>query len=105
MTYFECFVAASWMLTIGWFAGAIYFQNRNEKVETHACAKKQNLGRTVRRCSLLLPPTLVTEGKVLDEENLDLRQTILSNPERRTTMKTKTNVKAGFVVHQTTHPR
>jgi hypothetical protein len=34
MTYFECFVAASWMLTIGWFAGAIYFQNRNEKVES-----------------------------------------------------------------------
>ncbi|HTC45752.1 MAG TPA: hypothetical protein VK722_00395 [Candidatus Aquilonibacter sp.] len=34
MTYFECFVAASWTLTIGWFAQAIYFQNRNEKVES-----------------------------------------------------------------------
>jgi hypothetical protein len=34
MTHFDCFVVASWMFAIGWFSGAIYFQNRNEKVES-----------------------------------------------------------------------
>jgi hypothetical protein len=33
MNYFDCFVAASWMFVIGWFLGAIYIQNQNEKVE------------------------------------------------------------------------
>jgi hypothetical protein len=34
MTYFDCFVVGSWMLVIGWFLGAIYMQNQNEKTET-----------------------------------------------------------------------
>ncbi|HTS56498.1 MAG TPA: hypothetical protein VMH03_03045 [Terriglobales bacterium] len=33
MTYFDCFVIASWMFAIGWFVGAIYVQNHNEKTE------------------------------------------------------------------------
>jgi len=34
MPYFDCFVAASWMFAIGWFLGAIYAQNQNEKAES-----------------------------------------------------------------------
>lgn len=33
MPYFECFLAGSWMLVIGWYLGAIYTQNRSEKKE------------------------------------------------------------------------
>jgi hypothetical protein len=33
MTYFDCFVVGSWMLVIGWYLGAIYVQNQNEKPE------------------------------------------------------------------------
>jgi hypothetical protein len=33
MTYFDCFVVGSWMFALGWFFGAIYAQNRNEKTE------------------------------------------------------------------------
>jgi hypothetical protein len=33
MTYFDCFVVGSWMFVIGWFAGAIYMQNQDEKTE------------------------------------------------------------------------
>jgi hypothetical protein len=31
--YLDCFLAGSWMLTFGWFLGAIYAQRDNEKVE------------------------------------------------------------------------
>jgi hypothetical protein len=34
MTYFDYFVAAAWIFIIGWFSGAIYFQNRSEKAES-----------------------------------------------------------------------
>jgi hypothetical protein len=34
MTYFDCFVAGSWMFVLGWYAGAIYLQNRKEKTES-----------------------------------------------------------------------
>jgi len=33
MTYFDCFVAGSWMFALGWFLGGIYLQNHNEKTE------------------------------------------------------------------------
>jgi hypothetical protein len=31
MTYFDCFVVGSWSFVIGWFLGAIYMQNQDEK--------------------------------------------------------------------------
>ncbi len=34
MTYFDCFVAGSWMFVLGWYAGAIYVQNHMEKRES-----------------------------------------------------------------------
>jgi hypothetical protein len=34
MTYFDCFVVGSWMFAIGWFLGAVYIQNQNEKAES-----------------------------------------------------------------------
>jgi hypothetical protein len=34
MTYFDCFMVAAWMFAIGWFLGAIYVQNQNEKTES-----------------------------------------------------------------------
>lgn len=34
MVYFDCFVVGSWMFAIGWFLGAIYVQNQNEKRES-----------------------------------------------------------------------
>ncbi len=40
MTYFDCFVMASWMLAIGWFLGAIYVQNQNEKPESPRASEK-----------------------------------------------------------------
>ncbi len=33
MTQFDCFVAGSWMFVLGWYAGAIFMQNHNEKKE------------------------------------------------------------------------
>jgi hypothetical protein len=33
MTYFDCFMAGSWMSVLGWFLGAIYVQNHNEETE------------------------------------------------------------------------
>jgi hypothetical protein len=40
LTYFDCFVVGSWMLVIGWYLGAIYVQNQNEKTETPGVAEK-----------------------------------------------------------------
>jgi len=34
MLYFDCFVVGSWTFVIGWFLGAIYRQNQNEKRES-----------------------------------------------------------------------
>jgi hypothetical protein len=31
MTYLGCFMLAAWMATIGWFLGAIYVQDQDEK--------------------------------------------------------------------------
>jgi hypothetical protein len=40
MAYFDCFVVGSWMFVIGWFLGAIYVQNRNEKTEAPRVVEK-----------------------------------------------------------------
>jgi len=40
MTYFDCFAIAEWMFAIGWFLGAIYVQNQNEKKESSHTIKK-----------------------------------------------------------------
>jgi len=40
MTYFDCFVVGSWMFAIGWFLGAIYVQNCNEKTESPRVSEK-----------------------------------------------------------------
>lgn len=34
MTYFHCFMVAAWMFAFGWFLGAIYAQDQNEKTES-----------------------------------------------------------------------
>jgi hypothetical protein len=40
MTYFACFMVGSWMFVLGWYAGAIYLQNRNEKTESPQLSEK-----------------------------------------------------------------
>jgi hypothetical protein len=40
MTYFDCFVVGAWMLAIGWYLGAIYMQNHNEKAESPRVVEK-----------------------------------------------------------------
>lgn len=40
MPYFDCLVTGSWMFVIGWYVGAIYMQNRNEKRELPRASKK-----------------------------------------------------------------
>ena len=40
MTYFDCFVAGSWMFVLGWYVGAIYVQNHNEKRESPRASEK-----------------------------------------------------------------
>jgi len=40
MTYFDCFLTASWMFAIGWFLGAIYVQNHEEQMEISQASKK-----------------------------------------------------------------
>jgi len=40
MTYFDCFVAVSWAFAFGWFFGAIYVHNQNEKVESPRLAQE-----------------------------------------------------------------
>ena len=34
MLYFDCFMVGAWMFAFGWFLGAVYVQNQNEKTET-----------------------------------------------------------------------
>jgi len=40
MTYFYCFVIGSWMFAIGWFLGAVYMQNHDEKTESPRAIEK-----------------------------------------------------------------
>jgi len=40
MLYFDCFVVGSWMFAIGWFLGAVYVQDRNEKTERPRASEK-----------------------------------------------------------------
>ena len=40
MTYFDCFVVGAWMFAIGWFFGAVYVQNQNEKTEKPPVAEQ-----------------------------------------------------------------
>jgi hypothetical protein len=40
MAYFDCFVVGAWMFAIGWFLGAIYVQNHNEKTERPRVSEK-----------------------------------------------------------------
>jgi hypothetical protein len=35
MTYFDCFLVGSWMFAFGWFLGAIYMQNHDEKPQSY----------------------------------------------------------------------
>jgi hypothetical protein len=40
MLYFHYFMVGSWMFAMGWFFGAIYVQNRNEKTESPHVSEK-----------------------------------------------------------------
>jgi hypothetical protein len=40
MTYFDCILVGSWMFVIGWYIGAIYLQNQNEKTDALGVAEK-----------------------------------------------------------------
>jgi hypothetical protein len=43
MTYFDCFVAASWAFAVGWFLGAIYVQNHNQTAESSRLAEEPGI--------------------------------------------------------------
>jgi hypothetical protein len=40
MTCFDCFVVGAWAFAFGWFFGAIYVQNHNEKTERPRAVEK-----------------------------------------------------------------
>jgi hypothetical protein len=40
MPYFNCFLAGSWMFVIGWYVGAIYMQDRDEKMRDPQASKE-----------------------------------------------------------------
>jgi hypothetical protein len=40
MLYFHYFMVGSWMFAIGWFLGAVYVQNQNEKTERPRVSEK-----------------------------------------------------------------
>jgi len=40
MTYFDCFMAGSWMFALGWFLASIYVQNHNEETESPRVSEK-----------------------------------------------------------------
>ncbi len=48
MTYFDCFVAGSWMFVLGWYVGAIYVQNHNEKRESPHVAESLRVTESAR---------------------------------------------------------
>jgi len=50
MTYFDCFVVGAWMFAIGWFLGAIYVQNHNEKTESPHVSEKLDVTEKPERC-------------------------------------------------------
>ena len=50
MLYFDCFVAGSWMFVLGWYAGAIYVQNHNEKRESPRVTERLRLIEKPERC-------------------------------------------------------
>ena len=41
MLYFDCFMVGAWMFAFGWFLGAVYVQNQNEKTETRVSEKPE----------------------------------------------------------------
>ncbi|HXZ33115.1 MAG TPA: hypothetical protein VEH30_12620 [Terriglobales bacterium] len=41
MPYFYCLLAGSWMFALGWFLGAIYVQNQNDKTPTSIVGEQQ----------------------------------------------------------------
>jgi hypothetical protein len=49
MTYFDCFVVASWMFAIGWFLGAIYVQNHYEKTESPRTSEELDVSEKPER--------------------------------------------------------
>ncbi len=40
MLYFDCFVVGAWTFVFGWFLGAVYVQNQNEKAESPRASEK-----------------------------------------------------------------
>ncbi len=48
MLYFDCFVAGSWMFVLGWYVGAIYVQNHNEKRESSHVAESLRVTESAR---------------------------------------------------------
>jgi len=50
MTYFDCFVLVAWAFAFGWFFGAIYVQNHNEKTESPRVSEKLDLSEKPERC-------------------------------------------------------
>jgi len=49
MPYFDCFMIGAWMFAMGWFLGAVYVQNHEEKTEH---PKRSPEGEACRRAVL-----------------------------------------------------
>lgn len=50
MSYFDCFVAGSWMFVLGWYVGAIYVQSHNQKRESSRVAESLRVTEKPERC-------------------------------------------------------
>ncbi len=48
MSYFDCFVAGSWMFVLGWYVGAIYVQNHNHKKESSRVVERLRVTESIR---------------------------------------------------------
>jgi len=40
MLYFNCFMIGAWMFAMGWFLGAVYVQNHEERTERPRASEK-----------------------------------------------------------------
>lgn len=50
MSYFDCFVAASWMFVLGWYVGAIHVQNHNQKRESPRVTESARVSEKPEQC-------------------------------------------------------
>ncbi len=65
MSYFDCFVVASWAFALGWFFGAVYTQNDVEETQTPPVSE-QAKPEMCPECEAWRLPVLTGSGMAAD---------------------------------------